>query len=328
MLYLKKDTTEEKQKELSLEHIDHLASSRYFQNLVSLGLTGGETFLYERLPEVVEVFHRYHPPRYISLATNGFLPDRSVRIVRDLLQRFPTELWVNVSFDGMDEQHDRIRGIPQALQKTKSSLEALAALRKEYPHLGVGILFTLLPQNWQQLIPVYRYARQHQVQFHLNPINYGEEYYERDPDVVFREYSHFLPEIEKQFEILDRESPEDLFGREFRALFRPYVQSYNKPVIPCFAAVANAFINPEGDVFPCVPARKDFHLGNIKTQSFDAIWESALATDVRRRIQQGVCKCLITCETSTALRYSTGYQIKRMSRGLGKLIHLGNRNGE
>ncbi len=316
----KKDTSEEKKKELKPEHIDRLAASPYFSQLVSLGLTGGETLLYERLPEVIETFHKYHPPRYVSLATNGFLPERTERVARQILDRFPTELWLNVSFDGMDETHNKIRGVPNVLEKTKATLERLAAMRREYSHLGVGILFTLQPHNYEQMIPVFRYARRNKVQFRFNPINYGEEYYERDPHIVMKEYSEVLPEIEEQFKILDREEPEDLFGRKFRSLFRPYVESDNKPVIPCFAAVANAFINPHGDVFPCVPARKDFLLGNIKEQSFDEIWESDKAKQTRKRIQDGVCKCLITCETSNAIRYSTPYQVQRIGRAAGRML--------
>ena len=88
MCYIwKKDTTEEKKRELKLEHIDRLAASPYMQKLVALGLTGGETFLYERLPEVFETFHRYSPPRYISLATNGFMPRRIEQNAVDLLKR-------------------------------------------------------------------------------------------------------------------------------------------------------------------------------------------------------------------------------------------------
>jgi len=316
----KKDTEREKHKELTLEEIDRLAASAYFQNLVALGLTGGETFLYDALPEVVEVFHRYRPPRYMSASTNGFLPERTLRIVTDVLERFTTEFWVNVSIDALDERHSQIRGVPGALEKSKATLEQLAALRSRHPHLGVGILFTLQPENHDQLLPVFRYAERQGVQFRFNPINYGEEYYERDPKVVFEQYKEALPEIERQFAILDRECPEDLFGREFRALFRPYVESGNDPVIPCFAAVANAFINPYGEVFPCVPARKDFLLGSLKDESFDSIWEGGKAREVRERIRRGGCKCLITCETSNALRYSTDCQVKRIAHGLKRLL--------
>ncbi len=316
----KKDTRQEKAKELSLEEIDRLAASPYLRKLVALGLTGGETFLYEHLPEVVEVFHRYRPPRYISLATNGFLPERTMETVRDILKRFPTELWVNVSIDALDELHNRIRGVPDCLDKAKETLEGLAGLRERYPHLGVGILFTLQPSNYEQLLPIFRYAREQGVQFNLNPINYGEEYYERDARAVFEQYREILPEIERQFEALDRDCPEDLFGREFRALFRPYVLSGGKPVIPCFAAVANAFINPYGEVFPCVPARRDFLLGSLREESFDRIWEGERARQVREQIRRGTCKCLITCETSTALRYSIPYQAKRIASGLRRFL--------
>lgn len=307
----KKNAAEEKKREMSLEQIGRLAASRYLSRLVSLGLTGGETFLYDKLAEVVEIFHRYRPPRYISLATNGFLPERTVKIVGEILARFPTELWVNVSVDAMDEAHDRIRGIPGALDKAKTTLESLAALRSRHDHLGVGILFTLQPTNYEQILPVFHYAREKDVQFSLNPINYGEEYYERDPEVIIKEYGPVLDEIEKQFKQLDRECPDDRFGHAFRSLFRPYVES-DKWVIPCFAAVSNAFITPYGDVFPCVPARKSFYLGNIKDQPFDSLWQSDRASEVRRAILTGRCKCLITCETATALQYSPSYRLKRL----------------
>ena len=312
----KKDTQQEKHLEMSLEQIERLAASPYLQKLVALGLTGGETFLYENLSEVIKLFHKYSPPKYISLSTNGFLPDRTEEMLSKILERFPTELWVSVSLDAMDEQHNQIRGIPKALELSKATLERLVGLRNRYSHLGVGILFTLQPHNCEQLVPIYRYAESKKVQFRWNPINYGEEYYERDPGQVMKEYQEVLPKIDKQFEILDREGHSDLFEREFRALFRPYIGPGSHPVIPCFAAVASAFINPYGDVFPCVPARKDFLMGNLKEQDFDSIWESTQATEIRNRIKQGICRCLITCETSTALRYSTKYQIKRILHGL------------
>ncbi len=71
-------------------------------------LSGGEPYLREDMLGIAETIRRQSDPAVIHITTNGSFPDR----VEDFVRRFskPGMLRFMVSFDGLDEEHDRNRG--------------------------------------------------------------------------------------------------------------------------------------------------------------------------------------------------------------------------
>ena len=73
--------------------------------------TGGEPFLRKDLDEMVISAYRHCRPSVITIPTNGLLTDRIVERVDRICRECPTsQIGINLSLDGIGEEHDDIRG--------------------------------------------------------------------------------------------------------------------------------------------------------------------------------------------------------------------------
>ena len=299
--------------ELTLQEIEKIANSKYFKKLIALGITGGEPFIREDLPAIVEIWDKTSGFSYMSLATNGLLPERIEKLVPGILEKTKREIWLNVSIDALDERHDEIRGVPGALDKADETLNVLKDISRKYSNLNLGILYTMMPENIDQLMPVYQLANNNSIQFTMNVLNQGEIYYCNQGLKPKTVYEPYLDKIKKQFDAWRKADPNNTFASEMRNLFFEYIEGpANKPVIPCYSGFTSVFISPLGEVYPCVPASQGLFMGNIREQEFDDIWESENAKKVRDMIKEGCCKCLITCETANSLKFQPDYLRRRL----------------
>jgi radical SAM family uncharacterized protein len=81
-----------------------------------LGFEGGEPLLRHDLPAILEEAHaRFHT----SVVTNGWLLAQRFRELRRHLE------YLFVSLDGMDETHDRLRGIPRSFERAVAGIRAV-----------------------------------------------------------------------------------------------------------------------------------------------------------------------------------------------------------
>ena len=66
-----------------------------------------------------------------------------------------------------------------------------------------------------------------------------------------------------------------------------------RQVIPCYAGVSNAHLDPYGNVWPCCTMANDASLGNVRSANYDflAVWHSHQADAVRTSIRRGECFC-------------------------------------
>jgi radical SAM protein with 4Fe4S-binding SPASM domain len=298
--------------DLSLEEIEKLARSERLRDLVSLSLTGGEAFLRNDIAEMVAVFEKHTGVAYTSLATNGFSTERIMGEVRRMLELSQREIWISVSIDAVDERHDRIRGVKGIHEKSINTLKELVALRQNESRLGVGILFTMLPETVDQMVPVYRLAQELGVQYTLNVINCGDVYYQKPVEPFIAGYREKLPEIKANLEALRAMGLRHRFFHCMGGMIEPYVTETRGQLAPCFSGFTSAYIGPGGEVYSCVPASEKQLMGDLREDDFDAIWQSEQARRVREGIFNEKCRCLLTCEMSNTLKYSPGYFFSRL----------------
>jgi radical SAM protein with 4Fe4S-binding SPASM domain len=96
-------TSEQVQRELPLELLEKvLAGTQPAKS--KLYLWGGEPLMHSRFDELVERIAQAERP--VNLCTNGLLIDRHL----DALRSLGTQLVLFVSVDGLEPQHDRVRG--------------------------------------------------------------------------------------------------------------------------------------------------------------------------------------------------------------------------
>ena len=97
--------------------------------------TGGEPFLRRDLDEMVISAYKHCRPSVITIPTNGLLTDRIVERVDRICRECPTsQIGINLSLDGVGEEHDDIRGVPGNWDKSMATWKKLKELQKSRPN--------------------------------------------------------------------------------------------------------------------------------------------------------------------------------------------------
>ena len=135
------------------------------RTFVSLGrapywytMSGGEPFLRDDLPEICESACRRGSPGIVNIPTNGILSDRIPPMVADIAARCPSaQIIVNLSLDGIGEEHDRIRGVPGNFERAMETYRGLRALTRA--NLTVGVHTVISVHNVDRIPEIYAHVR-------------------------------------------------------------------------------------------------------------------------------------------------------------------------
>ena len=264
----------------------------------TIQLTGGEPFLREDIAEVAESIWSCIPSAFIWIATNGSLPDTIIRSIGEMLEATPFGgLGVTVSLDGLGETHDAQRGVPGSYLLALETLRGLSRLRREHPRLGLSAGMTITPRNQGEIIPVMGIAEGLGADFTVRPANFSESYYRNRPvegewDMTrLTESLRAVAAHHVRCKGLIRAAPVISFLRGTLE----YASSRRR-ALPCSAGSSSFFLDPHGDVYPCLFMGQA--LGNIRDTPFADIWASEAAKAARLKVEAGVCPgCWVECET-------------------------------
>lgn len=263
-------------------------------------VTGGEPFLREDLPAVIEVVNRVcRRPRFV-IATNGLLPDVIERQIK-AITRITWNVGVRVSIDAVGRLDDEIRGVEGAYDK---ALESLGVL-KELGVRDLGIAFTIQDANVNELGRVYDLSRRLGVEFSCCLVDNSIFRYGRDDNTFTR-----LKELGEQIDyVVCRELQTWSPKRWFRAYYFRGLLDYagykcdsskSRRDLKCTAVEKFFLINPGGDVYPCT-LRGDV-LGNIKEKTVEAILDSSRAIELSRKVKDCPINCWTMCNVTTTLK--------------------------
>ena len=154
------DSLNDGSSEISLAEYEQIA--RKAGPLSNILLSGGEPSLRTDLDEIIQIFHRECGVRHVGMPTNGLLPDRIAAVVERALERCPElRMDVNLSLDGLGEQHDKIRGVPGNFVKSMETLDKLAALRERHGRLRVHVETVITNGNARQIPEVLDFIWEH-----------------------------------------------------------------------------------------------------------------------------------------------------------------------
>ena len=251
----------------------------YYKKLPSfetVNLTGGEPFLRNDIDEIIEIFKR--KTKRIVISTNGLLTERILKTAK----KYP---WIGfrISFDGVGEKNDEMRGIPGAF---KRCLETIRGLKK----IGVkdiGICSTFGHGNEDQVEKLYELSKKLNVQF-LIIVRHDSFYYNKankpfDTEILANKLNWLIKKYLDSFNIKNY----------FRAYYTKGAIDFakgKKRLMECDAGWTSFYLDPYGDVFPCVVLEKS--MGNIKKERLE---------DIRERIN---CKlnCWMPCTVNQQIR--------------------------
>jgi MoaA/NifB/PqqE/SkfB family radical SAM enzyme len=84
-------------------------------------------------------------------------------------------------------------------------------------------------------------------------------------------------------QLLKSRNPKDWFRAYFNYGLMNYV--LGKPrIIPCEMGFDSFFLDPYGEIYPCNVMQES--MGNLKNQSFEEIWSSPRAKEVRKMVKR------------------------------------------
>ena len=248
-------------------------------NLEPMGKKGLKSIIYagegEPLvnPDAPEIFNRTKKCGIdAAMSTNGVLltRERAEACLKSLS-------WVRVSIAGAtDATYERIHQCRKGdLQRVMKNLEDAVAVKHDQK-LGttLGAQLLLLPENKDEVVLLAKLVR-----------DLGFDYFTVKP---FSQHPSSKARL-----VVDYSEAEEI-GREVREYetetFKIYFRSKSienlnmeKPYTACEGLHFMAYMDAEGDVFPCIVfmGQKEFVYGNINEHSFADIWESERAKGIR-----------------------------------------------
>jgi Fe-coproporphyrin III synthase len=259
--------------EITLNDIEKLPSGLRFINI-----TGGEPFMRKDIEEIIGVIR--HKTERIVISTNGFFTERII----ELCKKFPA-LGIRISIEGLQKSNDDIRGIRNGFNR---GLETLLALRR----MGVkdiGFGMTVQHLNCKDLLPLYELSDALGYEFATATLHNSHYFHKLDnriekTNTVCNEFSKLIVELLKSKSI----------KKWFRAYFNYGLMNYlygGKRFLKCEMGTESCFIDPSGDVLPCNGMNCKKPMGNIRKQTFDEIWNSKQADEVRKAVDNCNKEC-------------------------------------
>jgi len=295
--------------EMAVEELQRIALSA--PPLRTAAMTGGEPFLRNDLAKIVEIFFRDNHTHHIQINTNGLLLERMEELAqRDLAARYQRHLTFQISLDGMEETHERLRRAPGSFKKIVRNAKRLADMAKEHPYFHAVILTNINKENYHEIEAIADYIREIAGIAHAFDLVRGAGFsaWNVPEDILEKDNPRDcgLPPLEALDSIVG--TVKRIYARD-GADFGPFMRQMeiqaalylNKPTpYRCLTAGRTiGAIYSDGAVAACEFTKPFAHLADY---DFDLgrLWNSPKAEQRRREITG--CVCCHTCFVLTSLQ--------------------------
>lgn len=310
--------------ELTVDEITRVFRS--MPTVYFLNFSGGEPFLRNDLPDIVDAAIEHLKPRIIHSPTNAIASTRVVEGTREILERvkrkgLKTPVTVKPSIDGIGEMHDEIRGVKSNWEKLMKTIEGLKELEFEYPnfHLELGTVVSNF--NKEHLKEIEDFVHTLGVQSYRNEIAEQREEFLNIGDPITptgEEYATLMKEFaEKIRKTMRTKKPLARVTESLRLVYYDLaarIVTENRQVIPCYAGISNVHMTPHGDLWPCCVLGYAKPMGNLRDVDFDfwKVWRSEQANTVRRSIKNKECACPLANQSYSNIICHTPSLIKAL----------------
>jgi len=270
------------EEEISTETIKKLPEM-YFTNI-----TGGEPFIREDLKDIVREL--YKKSDRIVISTNGFFTDRIV----DLCKEFP-QIGIRISIEGLEETNNEIRGLEDGFMRGYTTLKTLVEMGMK----DVGFGMTVQDKNAHDLVELYNISDELSMEFATASLH--NSFYFVESNNIIHDRLMVAQNFEKLINrLLESNSPKKWFRAYFNHGLINYIFS-QKRLLPCDMSFDTFFIDPYGDVMPCNGTKEKEVMGNLNTQSWDELWSSKEAEEVRAKVRSCDRNCWMIGSVSPAM---------------------------
>lgn len=235
-------------------------------------ITGGEPFVRQDLPEIIEILRK--KSKRIVISTNGYFTDKII----NLCKKYP-DIGIRISIEGLAKTNDEIRGIPNGFDK---SMRTLLELRR----LGIkdiGFGMTVQDLNCDDLVPLYLLSRDLGYEFATATLHNSHYFHKLDNKI--EDIEKVNSELKRLIELmLSSKKIKEWFRAYFNYGMINYIKGNNR-LLPCEMGEDGFFLDPDGDVLACNGMDEKQSMGNLKDKSWDEIWNGERAKEVRQMVK-------------------------------------------
>ena len=277
-------------------------------------ITGGEPFIRQDLPEIIGVLKA--KSQRIVISTNGYFTDRIISLCR----QYP-DLGIRISIEGMEQSNDQIRGIPDGFKRGMETLYKLCEMRIK----DIGLAMTVQDLNCRDLVSSYNLTKGLGYEFATATLHSSHYFHKLDNKIYDKD------KVCKEFErliglLLKSKKPKDWFRAYFNYGLINYIKGKQR-LLPCEMGRDGFFLDPYGDILPCNGMSEKQSMGNLKNQTWDEIWNSKRAEEVRQMVKCCQRQCWMIGSAAPAiwhhpLKPVLWVMTNKLRQFLGKRIQL------
>lgn len=253
-----------------------------------VNITGGEPTLRKDLLSICRTLAP--KTKTLEISTNGLNGD----VLESVVNTYP-DIKIRISVEGLEEKNDVIRGERNGFEKKLETMKRLIAAGGK----DLGFAATFQDENSDQIVALYRLAESLNVELATSALHNGFQFHKNDNHIYDR------LRVARQVELLVTEM---LSSWNVKNWFRAYLNLGLIAKIlgqdrlhPCMQGTDSVFVDPWGDVYAC-NVRNDLHMGNLRTQSWQEIYEGELAQAIRSKVAGCPQNCWMVSSAKTAIR--------------------------
>lgn len=299
---------------MTLDEILKMIDS-FSKELFNVNLTGGETFMFPWLEEVIDAYMVRTEVKSILITTHGGFTEKTLPLMNNVCNRYPEgHFVVSISIDGMEELHNRLRQMKGLYQKALATYRGLLKLNK--PNLDAQINIVLQKENQNVIKKTIRHLVETENIHSLTlSIVRGDtsDPHSKDVDVTLYQEAANLIEYYihagklRQF----KRNTEGFLLNAKNTISRRVIGRIARTgdfVSPCVAGRFFGVVYADGTVYPC-ELLTNSRLGNLREvgYNFKTIWTSDRTTEVRRSIIENKCTCTYECAWTANILFNPAY---------------------
>ena len=289
--------------ELTLEEIEAFFKRSNKFNWIDF--TGGEVWLRNDFVSIVKsAISECKNLVMLHFPTNGYLTDRIVSGVEEIIKAGAPKFVVTISMDGDEEVNDYVRGKKGGWRRQIETYKQLHAMRGVEVVLGM----TLSSLNATEYERAFEAVKAEcpwltPKDFHFNVAHESGHYYDNtSEDVLIKDKQQVIAEIRKYRKARGFPfNPIDLIERRYLTHAETYLTTGETPM-RCHALNSSCFVDSWGDVYPC--GMYDAKIASLRDHEFDLerIWTLAKTKQLQKEIWEYECpQCWTPCEANQSL---------------------------